>query len=80
MTIKHMIFSEKKHKLIQCSLYYKATPSAKIVWPYTAGGLSLEVNLNRKYSPVSLRGGLIIEGGLWSEGPYNAGSTVIPFN
>ena len=58
---------------LQSSLYYKATPSAKILWPYTAGGLLLEVNFNRKYSPVSLQGGLIIEGGLWSQGPYNRG-------
>ena len=64
--------------IVQCPLHYKATLSAKIVWPYAAGGLSvLEVKLNsRKYSPVSLIGGLIIEGGLWSQGPYNAGSTV----
>ena len=30
-------------QVIQCSLYYKATPSAKMLWPYTAGDLLLEV-------------------------------------
>ncbi len=27
--------------------YYKATPSAKTIWPYAAGGLWLEINLDR---------------------------------
>ncbi len=51
-----------------CSLFYKATPYIKIIWPYTAYGFSLEVNLNRKYSPVSLHalpGDLMIQGGPW---------------
>ena len=38
------------------------------MWPYIAGGLLLEVNFTRKCSPVAFRGGLIIEGGLWSWG------------
>ena len=33
------------------------------------------MDFNRKYSPVSLEGGLIIEGALWSQGPCSAGST-----
>ena len=52
---------------------YKVNPCAKIMWSYTTGGLSLNVNFNEKCSPVSLQDGLIITGGLWSQGPYNTG-------
>ncbi len=48
---------------VKCSLYYKATPSAKIMWPYTAGGLLLEVNFK-------------IQSSVTAEWPYNTGSTV----
>ena len=69
-------FSKMNYNVISGYWYSAASiimpcPSAKIMWPYTAGGRPLKVN-----SSV-IQGGLIIEGGLWWQGPYNAGSTIV---
>ncbi len=66
-------------QVVQCSFYYKHTPCAKTMWPYTAGSLSLEVNFISKYNPVSLQNDLIIECGL-VVGRYGAGNTQLVIN